>query len=69
MISCELGGKKYTMDFVTGRALREIDDAANMYLRLARITEDASAGKVNSFSTDSAIGLYPGSSSTKSWGS
>lgn len=45
MISCELGGKKYTMDFVTGRALREIDDAANMYLRLARITEDAAAGK------------------------
>ena len=45
MISCELGGKKYTMDFVTGRALREIDAAANMYLRLARITEDAAAGK------------------------
>ena len=45
MISCELGGKKYTMDFVTGRALREIDDAANMYLRLARITEDAAAVK------------------------
>lgn len=45
MISCELGGKKYTMDFVTGRALREIDDAANMYLRLAKITEDAAAGK------------------------
>ena len=45
MISCELNGKKYTMDFVTGRALREIDDAANMYLRLARITADAPAGK------------------------
>ena len=44
MISCELGGKKYTMDFVTGRALREIDDAANMYLRLAKITENAAAG-------------------------
>ena len=45
MISCELNGKKYTMDFVTGRALREIDDAANMYLRLAQITADAAAGK------------------------
>ena len=45
MITCELGGKKYTMDFVTGRALREIDDAANMYLRLVKITEDAAAGK------------------------
>ena len=45
MISCSLNGKKYTMDFVTGRALREIDEAANMYLRLARITEDATTGK------------------------
>ena len=45
MISCELNGKKYTMDFVTGRALREIDDAANMYLRLAQITQDAAVGK------------------------
>ena len=45
MISCTLNGKKYTMDFVTGRALREIDEAANMYLRLARITEDATTGK------------------------
>ena len=45
MISCELGGKKYTMDFVTGRALREIDDAADMYRRLVKITTDASEGK------------------------
>ena len=45
MISCELNGKKYCMDFVTGRALREIDDAANMYLRLAKITAEASEGK------------------------
>ena len=45
MISCTLNGKKYTMDFVTGRALREIDEAANMYRRLVQITEDAAAGK------------------------
>lgn len=45
MISCELNGKKYTMDFVTGRALREIDDAANMYIRLVGITRDAAQGK------------------------
>ncbi len=45
MISCTLNGKKYTMDFVTGRALREIDDAADMYRRLVKITTDASEGK------------------------
>ena len=45
MISCCLNGKKYTMDFVTGRALREIDDAADMYRRLVQITTDASEGK------------------------
>lgn len=45
MISCSLNGKKYTMDFVTGRALREIDDAADMYRRLVQITADASEGK------------------------
>ena len=45
MISCELNGKKYTMDFVTGRALREIDDAANMYRRLIQITAAAAEGK------------------------
>lgn len=45
MISCELNGKKYTVDFVSGRALREIDEAADMYIRLMRITQDAAAGK------------------------
>ena len=45
MISCSLNGKKYTMDFVTGRALREIDEAADMYRRLVQITTDASEGK------------------------
>ena len=45
MISCELNGKKYTMDFVTGRPLREIDDAANMYRRLIQITAAAAEGK------------------------
>ena len=36
MISCELGGKKYTMDFVTGRALREIDDKCEVKKQPAR---------------------------------
>ncbi len=33
------------MDFVTGRTLREIDDAANMYRRLIQITAAAAEGK------------------------
>ena len=45
MIGCTLNGKRYTVDFVPGRALREIDDAANMYRRLNQITIDAAAGK------------------------
>ena len=31
MISCTLNGKKYTVDFVSGRALREMEPAAQMY--------------------------------------
>ena len=45
MISCTLNGKKYVMEYVRGRALREIDDAANMYRRLVQVTQDANAGK------------------------
>ena len=45
MVTCTLNGKKYTMDFVTGRALREIDEAAEMYRRLVSITVAASEGK------------------------
>ena len=30
MISCTLNGKKYTVDFVSGRALREMEPAAQM---------------------------------------
>ena len=30
MISCTLGDKKYTIDYVTGRALREMEPAAKM---------------------------------------
>ena len=30
MITCKLGDKTYTVDYVTGRALREIEPAAKM---------------------------------------
>lgn len=45
MITCTLNGKKYVVDYVKGRALREIDDAANMYRRLVQVSQDAAAGK------------------------
>ena len=30
MITCTLGDKKYTVDFISGRALREMEPAAKM---------------------------------------
>ena len=36
MITCTLGEKKYTVDFVSGRALREMEPASKMYGRLVR---------------------------------
>lgn len=34
MITCELNGKKYSVDAITGRALREIGPAADVYSKL-----------------------------------
>ena len=45
MITCTLNGQKYSVDFVNGRTLREIDDAYEMYRRLVQITVDAQQGK------------------------
>ena len=41
MITCTLGEKKYTMDFVSGRALREMEPAAKTYGKLVRLSQDA----------------------------
>ena len=38
MISCTLNGKKYTVDFVSGRALREMEPTAQMYGRIVAIS-------------------------------
>lgn len=40
MITCTLGEKKYTVDFVSGRALREMEPASKMYGRLVRLSQD-----------------------------
>ena len=44
MITCTLGEKKYTVDFVSGRALREMEPASKMYGRLVRLSLDATEG-------------------------
>ena len=45
MISCTLNGKKYTVDFVAGRALREMEPAAKMYGRIVAISNAAIKGE------------------------
>ena len=43
--SATLGEKKYTVDFVSGRALREMEPASKMYGRPMRLSQDATEGK------------------------
>ena len=45
MISCTLGDKKYTVDFVSGRALREIEPAMKMYTKISAISEAVVKGQ------------------------
>ena len=41
MITCTLGEKKYSVDFISGRALREMEPAAKMYSRVVAIANAA----------------------------
>ena len=45
MITCSLGEKKYTIDYVTGRALREMEPAAKMYSKIVAISNAAVKGE------------------------
>lgn len=45
MITCTLGEKKYSVDFISGRALREMEPAAQMYSRIVRIAQAATNGE------------------------
>ena len=45
MISCTLGEKKYTIDYVTGRALREMEPAAKMYAKIVAVSNAAVKGE------------------------
>ncbi len=45
MITCTLGDKKYTVDFISGRALREMEPAAKMYGRIVALSNAAVNGE------------------------
>ena len=45
MITCKLGEKTYSVDFVSGRALREMEPAAKMYGRIVTISNAAMNGE------------------------
>ena len=45
MVTCVLGEKTYTIDFVTGRALRELGDAETAYKRLLSLAKRAEQGE------------------------
>ena len=45
MITCTLGDKQYHVDFISGRALREMEPAAKMYGRIVAISNAALRGE------------------------
>ena len=56
MISRTLNEKKYTVDFVSGRALREMEPAAQMYGRIVAISNAAHKGEVPEDAKNLSIG-------------
>lgn len=45
MITCTLCDRKYTVDFISGRALREMEPAARMYGRIVALSNAAVKGE------------------------
>ena len=45
MITCKLGEKNYHIDFISGRALRELEPAAKMYAKIVNISNAAVKGE------------------------
>ena len=56
MITCTLGEKKYTVDFITGRALREMEPAAKMYSRIVALSSAALKGETPENAGELSIG-------------
>ena len=45
MITCTLNDRKYSVDFISGRALREMEPAAKMYSRIVAVSNAALKGE------------------------
>ncbi len=45
MVTCTLGEQKYSVDFISGRALREMEPASKMYAKMVQLAKDATEGK------------------------
>lgn len=45
MITCTLGEKTYSVDFISGRALREMEPAAKMYAKIVELSNAAVKGE------------------------
>ena len=56
MITCTLNNHKYNVDFVSGRALREMEPAAQMYGRIVTISDAALKGEVPEDAKNLSIG-------------
>ena len=56
MITCTLNDKKYTVDFITGRALREMEPAAKMYSRIVALSNAALKGETPEDAKELSIG-------------
>ncbi len=56
MITCTLNGKKYAVDFITGRALREMEPAAKMYSRIVALSNAALKGESPQDAKELSIG-------------
>lgn len=46
MITCELNGKKYSVDFIAGRALREVGPALEAHNKMVRAAEALRKGEM-----------------------
>ena len=45
MVTCTLGVEKYSVDFISGRALREMEPASKMYGKLVALSKAAVEGQ------------------------
>ena len=56
MITCTLNGRKYSVDFITGRALREMEPAVKMYSRIVALSNAALKGELPENAKELSVG-------------